>query len=334
MSLGKMLPPEGVVAESWEVACHQNGSSIIANGAYEGTSLPELIKRLGRRLIGTSLPQRDLEKFPLLLKFIDAENNLSVQVHPDDAFAQTNENGEYGKNEMWYIISARPAAKIVCGVLPGTTRESFAEAIKSSSIMNCLKTVEVSPGDIIYMPAGTIHSIGQGIMLAEIQQNSDISYRIYDYGRTSRELHIDKALQVINLAGGSPRDKYSGLELSMPDGCRKKIAVSSEYFCSEIYNVDGYVHELADGSKFFIYMFISGEGSIAWGREELPARLGESVMIPAALGEYTLKGQFTALKVYKPDLQADIIKPLRAAGIPDEVICSEIAGISRQKLAD
>lgn len=325
--LGKLLPPKGVVAESWEVACHKNGSSIAANGEYEGTPLPELIKLLGRRLVGDSLPQRDMEKFPLLLKFIDAEGNLSVQVHPDDAFANAYENEEYGKNEMWYIISARPSAKIVYDVLPGTTRDGLARAIKEGSIVDCLKTVYVSPGDIINIPAGVIHSVGKGIILAEIQQSSDTTYRIYDYGRTGRELHIEKALQVIRFAGTGIREKYTGLDVTISDCCKRKIAAANEHFCTEIYSVDGQVREIADGSKFYIYMFISGEGTIIWGNKELPVKSGESVLMPAVLGEYALKGRFRALKVYKPDLQADIIRPLRAAGIADDVMISEIAGL-------
>jgi mannose-6-phosphate isomerase len=327
-ALGKLLPPDGVVAESWEVACHTNGSSIIANGEYEGITLSELIKQMGRKLIGESLPERAVERFPLLLKFIDAESDLSVQVHPDDEFAYANENGEYGKNEMWYIISAKPGAKLICDVLQGTTPESFAAAVKENSITSCLKTIEVSQGDIINIPTGTVHSIGKGIILAEIQQNSDISYRIYDYGRSNRKLHIDKALQVINFDSASRKDKYSGLELAISDRSKKKIAAANKYFCTEIYSVDGTVGEMADGSKFFIYMLISGEGSVAWDQSEMPVKSGETVMIPAALGKYTLTGQFTALKVYIPDLPADVFEPLRKAGIPDKMIRTEIAGIS------
>ncbi len=166
--LGKILPEEGIVAESWEVACHKNGASIVANGEYEGVPLPDLIKQLRRQLIGTSVSQKDADKFPLLVKFIDAESNLSVQVHPDDAFANTYENGEYGKNEAWYVVSARPGSKLVYDVIPGTTREKFAAAIVENNVESCLKTIEAFAGDVIDIPAGMIHSIGKGIILVEI----------------------------------------------------------------------------------------------------------------------------------------------------------------------
>ena len=217
-ALGKTLPATGIVAESWEVSCHKNGSSIIANGEYGGTTLPELLEQLGRTLVGSSLSQKDVDKFPLLIKFIDAENNLSVQVHPDDVYAYKNENGEYGKNEMWFIISAKPGAKLVYDVIPGTTREKFADAVSENRIESLLKKVEVFAGDVINIPAGLVHAIGKGILLAEVQQNSDTTYRVYDYGRTGRPLHIAKALDVIDFNSAGRREKYAGLVLDLGRG--------------------------------------------------------------------------------------------------------------------
>lgn len=326
-ALGKLLPATGIVAESWEVSCHKNGSSIIANGEFEGVSLLELLERLGRKLIGNSLPQKDVDKFPLLIKFIDAENNLSVQVHPNDTYANKNENGEYGKNEMWYIISAKPGAKLVYDVIPGTTREIFAAAVSENRVESCLKTVEVFSGDVINIPAGLVHAIGKGIMLAEIQQNSDTTYRVYDYGRVGRPLHIEKALEVIDFNSEGRREKYAGLELSLGKGCSKKIVIANHYFCTEVYNIAGKVNENADGSKFFIYMFTSGKGSIIWDGGELAVNTGESVLVPAAMGKYSLSGKFTALKAYMPDLEADILQPLKNSGRSINEIFSEVGGI-------
>lgn len=329
-SLGKILPAEGIVAESWEIACHKNGSSIVANGQYAGVPLPELISILGRKLLGESLPSQDIDKFPLLIKLIDAENNLSVQVHPDDAFAYEHENGEYGKNEMWYIISAKPGAKIVYDVMPGTTRESFAQAIASNSVESCLKTVEVFPGDVINIPAGVVHAIGGGIILAEVQQNSDTTYRIYDYGRTGRQLHIEKALQVIDFNSAGRKEKYSGVELYLSDGCRKRVVVASKYFCTEILNINGTVTEMADGSKFFIFVFTAGKGWILWEEGKMSVNAGESVLVPAFLGKYSLSGQFTALKTFRPDIVKDVTAPLKKAGIPEDKMYSEIAGLCQR----
>lgn len=326
-ALGKTLPATGIVAESWEVSCHKNGSSIVANGEYEGISLPELLGQLGRKLIGDSLSQKDVDKFPLLIKFIDAENNLSVQVHPDDAYAYKNENGEYGKNEMWYIISAKPGAKLVYDVVPGTTREIFASAVSENRVEGCLKSVEVFAGDVINIPAGLVHAIGEGIMLAEVQQNSDTTYRVYDYGRTGRPLHIEKALEVIDFNSEGRREKYTGLELTLGKDCSKKIVIANNYFCTEVYNIAGKVHESADGSKFFIYTITSGEGSIAWDGGELAVIAGESVLIPAAMGKYSLTGKFTALRAYMPDLEADVLQSLKNSGRSIKEIYSEVGGI-------
>jgi len=325
--LGKALPDTGIVAESWEVSCHKNGSSIIANGEFEGMSLPELLNHLGRKLIGNSLSQKDVDKFPLLIKFIDADDNLSVQVHPDDAFAHSRENGEYGKNEMWYIISAKPGAKIVYDVVPGTTREMFADAVSKNSVETCLKTVEVFPGDVINIPAGLVHAIGKGILLAEVQQNSDTTYRVYDYGRIGRPLHIDKALEVIDFSSAGRREKYAGLELSLGNGCSKRIVIANQYFCTEVYHVNGIVNENANGSKFFIYTFISGKGHILWDGGELAVGIGESILVPASMGKYSLSGNFSALRAYMPDLEADVLQPLKNFGRSIYEIYSEVGGL-------
>lgn len=325
--LGKALPPDGIVAESWEISCHKNGSSIIANGEYEGTSLPQLINSLGRAIIGTALPQKDVDKFPLLIKFIDAQNNLSVQVHPDDAYANANENGEYGKNEMWYIVSAKLGAKLVYDVVPGTTREKFAAAVDENTVESCLQTVEVNAGDVINIPAGMVHAIGKGIILAEVQQSSDTTYRVYDYGRVGRELHIQKALDVIDFNSAGRKAKCRGLELSLGGGCSKRIVVANRYFCTEVYSIKGSVRENADGRKFCTYIITDGSGAILWNGSRLSVLAGDSVLIPAAMGEYSVQGDFTALKAYVPDLQADVIQPLKNAGRTLDEIRAEVAGL-------
>jgi mannose-6-phosphate isomerase len=326
--LGKTLPDEVNVAESWEVACHKNGSSIVANGKFEGIPLPELIQRFGRKIIGNSLPQKAVDKFPLLVKLIDAQNNLSVQVHPDDAYAIKNENGEYGKNEMWYILSAKPSAKLVFDVVPRTTREAFAAAVAENRVEDCLKTIDVFAGDVINIPAGTVHAIGEGIMLAEVQQNSDITYRVYDYGRIGRELHIEKALDVINFNSAGRPDKYSGLEISLGQGCSRRIVIANNYFCAELYHISGKISEIADGSKFFIYTFTSGEGNISWRDGKMTVNAGMSMLIPASLGDYSFSGDLTALKSYLPDLESDVIAPLINSGRSIREIETAIGGFA------
>jgi mannose-6-phosphate isomerase len=232
--LGKTLP-KGIVAESWEVSCHPDGVSIIENGEFRGIPLPSMVDIYGRILVGTALPEKDLRKFPLLVKFIDANKDLSVQVHPDDNYANTYENGEYGKNEMWYIMSAEPGAKLIYDVVPGTTRESFRRAVEEDNIEHCLKSMEVFPGDVINIPSGLIHAIGKGILLAEIQQNSNTTYRVYDYNRTDkngskRPLHIGKALDVIDFDASGRKEKYRGLEISAGADSSKKFLIANSYF--------------------------------------------------------------------------------------------------------
>ncbi len=324
--LGKQLP-EGIVAESWEVSCHKNGTSVVANGEFEGITLPNLIRLLGRDLIGNELPEKDVEKFPLLVKFIDADKNLSVQVHPDDSYAWANENGEYGKNEMWYIIAAKPGATLVYDVRPGVTRESFAQAVKENQVEDCLKSIEVFPGDTINIPSGLVHAIGQGIMLVEVQQNSDTTYRVYDYGRTDRPLHIEKALDVIDFNSEGRKEKYEGLELDLGNGSSKKYIVATNYFSVEVYSVDGSVAEVADGGKFFIYTVFEGSGSLVWDNGSLEIKAGESFFIPAALGKYALAGSLKALKCYVPNIQKDVMDPLLKAGYNNGEIKAAIGGL-------
>lgn len=325
-NLGKLLP-EGIVAESWEVSCHKNGPSIVANGEYEGTPLPGLIKLLGRELIGTELPDKDLEKFPLLVKFIDADKNLSVQVHPDDSYAWANENGEYGKNEMWYIIAAKPGAKLVYDVKPGVTQEEFSKAVRDNKIEDCLKSIEVFPGDTINIPSGVVHAIGQGIMLAEVQQNSDTTYRVYDYGRTDRPLHIEKALQVIDFNAAERKEKYEGLKLPLGGDSFKKNLVATDYFSVELYDINGSVAESAGGGKFYIYTFFEGAGTMEWDAGSMEVKAGESVLIPAALGKYALTGSIKALKCFVPNIQNDVLEPLLKSGYSRDEIKKAVAGI-------
>jgi mannose-6-phosphate isomerase len=333
--LGKTLP-KGIVAESWEVSCHPDGVSIIENGEFRGVPLPSMVDIYGRTLVGTALPEKDLRKFPLLVKFIDANKDLSVQVHPDDIYANAHESGEYGKNEMWYIMSAEPGAKLIYDVVPGTTRESFRRAVEEDNIEHCLKSMEVFPGDVINIPSGLIHAIGKGILLAEVQQNSNTTYRVYDYNRTDkngskRPLHIGKALDVIDFDASGRKEKYRGLEISAGADSSKKFLIANSYFSVELYIVSGVINEEADGSRFHIYTFIDGEGEITYESGCIKVKFGESVLIPASMGKYQIHGSLKALKSYVPDLKWDVWYPLIQAGFAREKILENVGGL-QQKL--
>ncbi len=329
--LGKELPM-GIVAESWEVSCHPDGPSTVANGDFKGMKLSRLVAKYGRRIVGNALPDKDIEKFPLLVKFIDANKNLSVQVHPDDNYATANEKGEYGKNEMWYVISAKASSKLVYDVEEGVTRESFAKAVEEGSIKKCLKEIPVSAGDVINIPSGLVHAIGKGIVLAEIQQNSNSTYRVYDYNRvdakgSKRPLHIDKALDVIDFDTKNRREKCRGLKVPLKSGCYKTYMIANKYFSIEIYEIDGTIIENTRGERFYIYVVVEGSGKIEYAGKTMDIKLGESILIPAEMEGYEMSGCFKALKAYVPDIDNNIITPLLKAGFSVEEIISKIEGL-------
>ncbi|ACL75536.1 type I phosphomannose isomerase catalytic subunit [Ruminiclostridium cellulolyticum] len=320
--LGRELP-KGVVAESWEVSCHKNGLSVIANGEYAGRTLIEFIKSDTVGVLGTNFPY-ECSEIPLLVKLIDAHDKLSVQVHPDDCHAAVFENG-FGKNEMWYIMDAKPGAKLVAGLKEDVTREKFIRAVSENRIEDCLLQVEVMPGDVISIPAGLVHAIGEGIVIAEIQQTSDITYRVFDYNRVDgngnkRPLHLEKALDVINFNAGRRKIKYEGVKVKINDTCSKTVFLANRYFACERYDLNGGFKEKCDGSKFHIYIFMEGNGIIQTGDVKVSIKAGETVFLPAAVGEYTVSGQLKALKTYIPDLISDIVDPMRNAGCSNSEI--------------
>jgi mannose-6-phosphate isomerase len=328
-TLGKSLP-EGKVAESWELSCHPDGQSIIANGPYKDTTLDSLIKKFGQDAVGHSLPASAIEKFPLLIKFIDANDRLSVQVHPEDAYAIKHENGDLGKNEMWYIISAKEDARIVYGVTPETTRESFGKAVAEGRINECLNYMPVKAGDFVNIPAGLVHAIGAGIVLAEVQQNSNTTYRVYDYDRidkngNKRALHVEKALEVIDFDCSNPLKKVEGLFIEKQD-YSKSVMIVNDYFAIEQYKLQGSIRDTADGSKFYIYIFTEGSGSIKYAGGEIAVSRGETVFVPAAMGEFTIEGQLEMIKSYVPD-KNEVINRLVNDGFAKEEIISSVAGL-------
>jgi mannose-6-phosphate isomerase len=324
--LGKKLP-EGITAESWEISSHPDGTSTIANGEFKGQLLTEVIDRYGKEIVGSEL-FKAAGKFPLLIKFIDANNKLSVQVHPSDEYAKEHENGELGKNEMWYILASKPGAKLVYGTRPGITKGDFAKSVEEDKIGECLNEVDVFPGDVLNIPAGLVHAIGEGIVLTEIQQNSNTTYRVFDYNRVDnkgnkRPLHIEKALDVIDFNLGLNKAKTRGLDVRLNATSTKSYKIANKYFSVEVY---GNIEENADGSKFHIYVFVDGAGEIHYNGGKIKVTRGDSILIPAALGKYTIEGRL-ALKTYVPDIEKDIIKPLIDSGYSNDEILEKVAGL-------
>ncbi len=315
--------PEGTIAESWELSCHKSGVSVAANGVLSGKTLTEIVSKDKYNIVGTLFP-KDMDEIPLLIKFIDANDKLSVQVHPDDSFAFEHEGGR-GKNEMWYVYDAKPGARLVAGLKQGVGKEEFILAIKENRIEECLNEVEVQPGDVINVPAGLLHSIGAGTVIVEIQQTSDITYRVFDYNRVDsngvgRPLHLEKALRVVDFASNPGKVKISGIPIKVDSRFTKTIYVANKFFACEKYQVNGSIAEATDNSRFYAYICLEGRGHILCENMTVSFCAGETILIPAALGKYVMEGEFTALKAYVPDFMKDIIEPMKVAGCTEDEI--------------
>ena len=256
-------------AESWELSFHKDGLTRLENG----------------KTLAESVTQKDLGKnakvfpfFPVLIKFIDAKENLSVQVHPSDEYALKNENS-FGKTEMWYIVEAEENAGIYLGFNRDVTQEEYETAIKENRLTEMLNFYKVKAGDCYFIPSGTIHAIGKGCLICEIQQNSNLTYRVYDYGRkdkngNERELHIDKALKVTNL------NKFGPITF---EDCLGQC----EYFTVRKYEINGEKQLIADRTSFQCVTSLKGCGYI----ENMEIKQGDSFFIPANYGAYTIKGR-------------------------------------------
>lgn len=278
-----------ILAESWELSCHPDGPSYIVNGSYAGKTLQEYIDLEGKKVLGNNCQK--FEEFPILAKFIDAKDNLSIQVHPDNEYALKNE-GQYGKTEMWYIMDCEEGAFLYYGFKKEVSKEEFEERIKTDTLLEVLNAVPVHKGDVLFIEAGTIHAIGKGIVIAEIQQNSNVTYRVCDFGRVGkdgkkRELHIDKAVEVTNR-----------VPISRKNTCYPHIA-SCDYFTVDCLNMDGKLMSSMKGSvgeeSFASILIMEGEGTISCGGETIPYRKGDSFFMSAGSGEYEISGECEVL---------------------------------------
>ncbi len=314
--LGKALPPGARIGESWETA----NEARVADGPLAGLTLRELVTRFGPALLGergfaASQPFGD---FPLLVKFIDADDALSVQVHPDDAQAQPL--GQRGKTEAWYVLAVEPGAELIVGLTqpldPSTIRTLLAER----RLAEYLVRLPVQAGDTVIVPAGTLHAIGRGILLYEIQEQSDITYRFYDWDRVDaaghgRPLHIEEGLVVLR------PERQARRTLPLALDAWRTILTACRYFLLERWEVDGERHLVRrpDESPHLLSC-IAGSVTIATADETLELTVGRTALLPAPLREIRLGGRGTLLAATVPDLWCDVLVPLRAAGYPDEAI--------------
>ncbi|ORX24342.1 mannose-6-phosphate isomerase, class I [Thermoanaerobacterium sp. PSU-2] len=293
---GFNVPYGKKIGELWCISDNTTAVSEVDGGIYDGVKLSELVNKHGDELYGEG---KSYDRFPLLIKIIDANDKLSVQVHPDDDYAYHYENGDIGKTEMWYIIDAKPGAKLICGLKEGTTKEQFKSLLEKERLEECLNEIEVKPGDVVYIPSGMVHAIGEGILICEIQQNSDLTYRVYDYNRVDdngnkRELHIDKALDVIdfNLKSDKIVPKYKKV-----DGGSIANVVQSKYFKTDVIYVESTVNIETNGI-FNTLVMVEGEGKIIYEDGEADLKSGESLLIPASIGKYTITGNCKLIRSY------------------------------------
>lgn len=275
-----------IIAESWELSAHKDGLSIIDNGKYKGYTFQEYLDKMGNKVIGNDYTH---DRFPILNKIIDAKQALSIQVHPEDKYAREHEN-DNGKTEMWYIIDAGPQSYLYYGVKEKLAKEEFKESIEDGTLLDKLNKVSVHKGDVFFIEAGTIHAIGEDILIYEVQQSSNVTYRVYDYKRkdkngNERELHIDKALDVSNL---KPNGEYNFKNDNNINSSLVRLA-KSDYF-------DVLKGEVADWSytiteeSFHAITFLEGNGEIMTHGENYPYKKGDTFFIPASNNEYKISG--------------------------------------------
>ena len=285
--LNETLPNVG---ESWEVSAVEGRESVVANGADKGYTLPEMVRKYKEELVGEANYARFGNKFPLLIKFIDAKLDLSIQVHPGDELAKKRHNS-FGKNEMWYVIAADKGAKLISGFAEEITPKEYKDRVHNGTFAEVLQTCAIEPGDVFYVPAGRVHGIGAGAFVAEIQQTSDITYRIFDYNRKdkdgkSRELHTSQAMDAINFSDVQDdfRTEYERIQNEPVE------MVASPYFTTSVYDMTEEITcDYSELDSFVIFICVEGSCRLTDDNQnEITLRAGETVLLPAAVQEVTI----------------------------------------------
>lgn len=294
------LPDESLYGESWEVSSHKGGLSYIENGEYAGCSLVDIINKNKEEMLGEEIVERFKGEFPLLIKYLDINDRLSVQVHPSDDYALRVE-GEFGKSECWYVMEANEDATLILGVKDGVTKDIFKKKVESKDFSDLFNTIKVKKGDFINLLPGVVHATLEGsILICEVQQNSDTTYRIYDFDRLVdgklRELHLDKALDVIDFEGKVQISTSENRQKISLVGAKKEELVRGEYFNVDKYLIDG-IFEDETNSNFKILSILDGVGEIICNNISYSIKKGDTYFIPAGL-KTILKGKVEILKSY------------------------------------
>ena len=270
-------------AEGWMLSCHKDGNSIVRNGEFAGQTLSDVIEKWGKKALGKNSAR--FAYFPILIKLIDAKDRLSVQVHPDDEYALFHE-GEYGKTEMWYVVDCDEGAQLIYGFNQDISKGEFMERINNNNLSPVCNYVPVKKGDVFFIEAGTMHAIGKGILIAEVQQNSNTTYRVSDYGRLGadgkpRQLHIKQAVEVTKTQKPTRAYGNVGDVMLYPFGQVRELA-SCEYFTTSVIKLDGNAG-VYENDSFVSVLVLDGEASLSFAGGMMRLKKGDSVFIPAGL---------------------------------------------------
>lgn len=283
-------------AEAWVLSCHPDGESIIENTEFKGRTLSDVLKNEGKDYLGTNCNK--YEFFPLLIKLIDANDDLSIQVHPDDEYAMRVE-GEYGKTEAWYIMDCDENSELIYGFKKDITKQELRKAIEENTLSEYVNRVKVKKGDVFFIESGTLHAICKGILLAEVQQNSNTTYRVYDYGRLQngkpRELHVEKALDVTSLKKSQADGKPMG-ETEVLEGYCQTLLVDCELFTMKRLDVSESAKVISDETSFVSLVALDGNGVVIHEDTCITLYKGESLFVPAGYGEIEILGSVTVLE--------------------------------------
>ncbi len=300
--LGKDFAPLNNCGETWEISGVPGNLSKVSEGVLKGKTLPELIDTYGADLVGKKVYERYGNEFPLLIKFIDAAQDLSIQVHPDDKLAKERHDS-LGKTEMWYIFQADEGAKLITGFNKDTSKEEYLEHLNSGRLTDILNTETAEAGDAFFIPAGRVHTIGKGLLLAEIQQSSDVTYRIYDFDRTDdegnkRELHTEQALDALDY------HHYSDYKTRVKKCINEAVPmVKSQYFQTNLLEfTTGIIREHYDKDSFIIYTCTEGEAEIQTLGQTTKISMGNAVLVPQKFPEVHIrtKSGFKILETFVP----------------------------------
>ena len=285
-----------ITGESWEISTVENDVSIVANGSLKGKSLNELIAAFPEAILGTKVYAQFGKQFPLLFKYLDAREDLSIQLHPNDELAKKHHNS-FGKTEMWYVMQADTDARLIVGFKEKSSPEEFIQNLNNKTLLTILDTKKVKQGDVFMLEPGTIHAIGAGIVIAEIQQTSDITYRVYDFDRVDangnkRQLHIDLALEALNYEKIETQRFYSKNENT------SNVAVHCNYFTTSIIPLTGNILIAKNKQSFTVYMCVDGSFELTIDGETSHYQKGDTVLIPASLTDFQLSGKASILEIY------------------------------------